>query len=473
MRFSDINCRRLVLVVRQAVLIAFLVLCVSSISRGQQWKQYADSNKNGWSQKKLEAAREFASNAGSGAVLVIDRGSVVVAWGNIEYPYKAASIRKSIYDATIGATHHKKSFDVNVTVDDMGIDDIETLSDQEKSATFENLMAARSGVYHGAAYETPGNAALRPKRGSAAADTQWYYNNWDFNVVPFCFEKLAGVSMQSAFEQNLAKPLGFEDYRPSHFFSCLEPRVSKYPALTIRVSARDLARIGQLYLRQGTWNGNTIVDRDWIDRSTDAISVFGPNHPRGEGNGYGRLWWVFPKIESSAIAFDRYHRVLARGTGGQTMVLFPEIDVIIVHLANTDASRGVGGRQLRELLTMIVDARQSAPADDCALKDVEVALLKSAPESFSNARFETVSEEEIGALTGVYEVSPQISFKLYEFDNRLFAQPIGLPYPDVELFKLENGSFGNPITPVVFRAGKTKDSIAITFEGRTVVGKKK
>lgn len=457
----------------KAAFVLAILLCFADAVFAQQWKQFADIEKAGWSEEKLEQAREFAANAGSGAVMIIEEGNVVAAWGNVEYPYKAASIRKSIYDAVIGAVHRDKSFDLGATIGEMGIEDIEPLSEQEKSATFENLMAARSGVYHGAAYETPDNAALRPKRGSAEPGSQWYYNNWDFNVVPFCFEKLSGTTIQGAFEKRIAKTLGLQDYRPGHFYAYLEPRVSKYPAITVRISARDLARIGQLYLNRGTWDGQQIIDEDWIDRSIESISKFGPNHPRGEGNAYGRLWWVNPPRSSNGVAFDKYHRVMARGTGGQIMVLFPEIDMLIVHMADTDSSRGVDGRQLRRLLEMIVDSRESAPADDCPLKDVATKSLQSAPKKFRETGFEPIEEKKIDAWVGSYEAAPNVGVKLYKFESRLFLQPLGMPYPDVELFQMDEGTWANPVAPVSVSVNESDSSISITFNGRTMTAKRK
>ena len=295
----------------------------------------------------------------------------------------------------------------------------------------------------------------------------------DFNVVPFCFEKLSGVSIQDAFEKRIAKTLALQDYHPTHFYAYLEPRVSKFPAITMRISARDLARIGQLYLNRGSWDGQQIIAEDWIDRSTETISKFGPNHPRGEGNAYGRLWWVNPPRSSNGVAFDKYHRVMARGTGGQIMVLFPEIDMLIVHMADTDSSRGVDGRQLRRLLEMIVDGRESAPADDCPLKDVETKSLQSAPKKFRETGFEPIEEKKIDAWVGSYEAAPNVGVKLYKFENRLFMQPLGMPYPDVELLQMDEGTWANPVAPVSVRVNESDGSISITFNGRTMTAKRK
>ena len=67
----------------KAAFVLAITLCFAEAVFAQQWKQFADIKKAGWSDEKLKQAREFASNAGSGAVMIIERGNVVAAWGNV------------------------------------------------------------------------------------------------------------------------------------------------------------------------------------------------------------------------------------------------------------------------------------------------------------------------------------------------------------------------------------------------------
>ena len=76
---------------------------------------------------------------------------------------------------------------------------------------------------------------------------------------------------------------------------------------------RDFARIGQLVLNRGTWNGRQLVSADWID----AI-----NTPTPENPGYGLLWWLDP--DSDAMA--------AVGDGDRVLTVLPEHDLVAVRL---------------------------------------------------------------------------------------------------------------------------------------------
>ena len=78
-------------------------LTQSSAEQGA-WRQYADPEQAGWSRQGLGIARDLAIELGSGAVVVIDRGNVVVAWGDVRRPFKMASVRKSLISALYGFT---------------------------------------------------------------------------------------------------------------------------------------------------------------------------------------------------------------------------------------------------------------------------------------------------------------------------------------------------------------------------------
>jgi len=110
----------------------------------------------------------------------------------------------------------------------------------------------------------------------------------------------------------------------------------------MRLSARDLARVGLLMARDGRWNGRQIVSREWVAASTRSWSDTGR-----PGRGYGYLWWVRPGSFS------------ANGHLGQIMVVNPARDLIIVHLVDTDDGhrKAVTDGQLSALLDRILSAK--------------------------------------------------------------------------------------------------------------------
>src|SRR5438876_551106 len=139
--------------------------------------------------------------------------------------------------------------------------------------------AARAG------WSTAGLKARRPARGSHVPGTFWYYNNWDFNVLGTVFERLTKTNLFVEFKNRIADPIGMEDYRIEDGTYVTGPD-SVYPAYPFRMTARDMARFGLLFLHNGSWRGRQVVPADWVKESTTSYS------DTGQAGGYGYLWWV-------------------------------------------------------------------------------------------------------------------------------------------------------------------------------------
>ena len=125
-------------------------------------------------------------------------------------------MRKSLLNALYGIAVAEGKIDINRTLADIGIDDrAPSLSDAERQATVRDLLMSRSGIYHPVAYEAPDQKVRRPPRDSHAHGSFWYYNNWDFNVLGFIYERLTGGRIFQDFEALIARPLGMEDFKAS------------------------------------------------------------------------------------------------------------------------------------------------------------------------------------------------------------------------------------------------------------------
>ena len=138
---------------------------------GKAWMQYATPEDAGYSSLQLRRARTRAEAIGSAAVMVVDNAHVIVAWGDVERPFKCHSVRKSFLSALYGFYVDDGTIDRETTIAELGLDDIDPLTDTEKRARIVDLLRARSGIYHRAAKETKGTDAERPARGSHAPST--------------------------------------------------------------------------------------------------------------------------------------------------------------------------------------------------------------------------------------------------------------------------------------------------------------
>ena len=238
---------------------------------GRIWEKAARPADAGWSEEALNSAWELATSMGSGAILVVHRGVVVASWGNVSEPYDVFSVRKSLLHALLGPLVESGALDLDATLAQLNIDDRAGLTATERTARVRDLLGSRSGVYLPAAYETRENAANRPRRGSHGPGEFFYYNNWDFNALGTIYERVSKGRIFEDFQQRIAAPLEMEDFSIAHT-EYERDRVSEHPAYLFRMTARDLARFGLLYLRNGRWRDRQIVPANWIDLSVKSYS---------------------------------------------------------------------------------------------------------------------------------------------------------------------------------------------------------
>lgn len=272
-----------------------------------------------------------AARLGLVALIIRNRGSDVLSWGDPARVCGVHSMRKSLLSALFGQAIATGAIDPASTLGSIGIDDDPPLTPIEKAATIQDLLEARSGIYLPLA---PGMQPLidRPARGAYAPGTHWCYNNWDFNALGEIYRRLTGKGVFEAIGHNLAVPLGFEDFDPYRDGRYVFGRdalgaTARYPNYRLSLSARDQARFGELYLHRGARQGRVIVPEDWVDRSLVARSATGRS---GSAAGYGYLWWV------GAIGGVRV--ASAVGAYGHVTAVLPDLGTVVVIQPDTDGA---------------------------------------------------------------------------------------------------------------------------------------
>lgn len=298
---------------------------------GATWRK-ASPEQLGWSPAKLEDAHKYFETLPAGNALVVDRGQIVAEWGDSSQRIKVSSVRKSLLSALYGVYVDTKRLNLNTTIEQFGIDDDPPLTVEEKQATLKMLLQARSGVYHAFVGGTPTMKAEQPQRGSHPPGTFWYYNQWDFNVLGTIFEKQLHSKIGVEFRDQIATPIQMQDFKTEdvYYLRAQAPAIEQsiHPMYVFRMSARDLARFGYLYLRHGNWNGTQIIPSAWVEESTHAYSITG-NRLGGESGGYGYLWWV----DSYGLRAKNFS---AMGSLGKYLVVVPERELVVVYLNHTE-----------------------------------------------------------------------------------------------------------------------------------------
>ena len=300
----------------------------------------------GWSVEKLDTAKNYANEIGSAAIVILHNDTLVAEWGNTNKKINSHSIRKSLLSALYGIAIDNSQLDISMDLLALGLDDENPRLDTiEKSATVQQLLQSRSGIYHPAAYETPQAVNTRPTRGSHLPGQYWYYNNWDFNALATIFENHTQLSIGQAFDDWIAKPIGLSDYRKDDVVYVYEQE-SIHPAYPFYITARDLARFGLLFLNKGTWNGEQIIPQTWIEASTTAYSEANPQ--ASPTLSYGYMWWI--RGDGSYYA---------QGTGGQRLYIDPIRQLIISHRTDTCTTGEAyhpKAFEVNRLIELVIDA---------------------------------------------------------------------------------------------------------------------
>ncbi|MGK9170507.1 beta-lactamase family protein [Inquilinus limosus] len=326
---------------------------------GTTWEMVEDLRSAGWSLEHLDRVWAQADRIGTAALMIVQGGRVVASRGDVARRYLCHSMRKSFLSALIGTHQDDGTIDLSLTLETLGIDDRERLSEREKQATIYDLLTARSGIYHPAGYETPWMKSLKPPRHSQAPGAHWCYSNWDFNALGTIYRQLIGRSIHAAFRDRIAAPVGMQDFRfdAEQADGWLEPDpCSVHHAYPFRMSTRDLARFGLLFLRDGRWRDRQVVPQGWAAASVLPYSDAGP---RGA---YGYMWWVsrqgiaFPGVVVPEGTYS------AQGAGGHYCVVIPPLDLVVVHRADTEKIDGkpvgpeVDRFKFGRLLGLVLDA---------------------------------------------------------------------------------------------------------------------
>ena len=384
---------------------------------GRNWLMYARPEDAGFSSEKLAEARRYSEQIGSAAVMVIYDGAVVAHWGDIETRYMCHSVRKSFLSALYGVHVAEGHIDLDKTMAELGIDDKPPLTPLEKQASVRDLLKARSGVYHPAAYETEAMKKARPERGSHAPGTFYYYNNWDFNTLGAIFEKQTGSTIFGEFRTRIAEPLQMQDFRLQDGYYHLEKQHSIYPAYPFRMSARDMARFGLLFLREGKWKDKQIITSEWIEESTTQYST------KDDKFGYAYLWWNI-----IAEPFGELGAYTASGYGGHWITVVPGAKLVFVHRVDTwwdlgfstctkKTRQSVSNDERLQLLGMILDAKNSK-----AKARPELLPLAERPKRIDVIKLDS---SILDNYVGEYRFPDDYTARIQRVDNRLLIDSPG------------------------------------------------
>ena len=280
------------------------------------------------------ALKELVTNleaANTTSMLVTVGDDLLLHYGDSDQVSYIASVRKSILAMLYGPYVKDGTVDLDTTLEALEFDDVQGLLPIEKRATIRHLVTARSGVYHPASNEGD-SREYAPERGSQEPGTYFLYNNWDFNAAGAVLEQLTGKNIYDIYQEQLAEPLGFQDFRRRMHKKNGDASLSQHLAYPFLMSTRDMARVGYLMLRDGNWFGEQLFDPDWIEHIRTVVTPLEEMNPpevRQNDFAYGYMWWIYkgdnPRLQGAYSGM---------GAWGQFITVHPELDMVIAHKTN-------------------------------------------------------------------------------------------------------------------------------------------
>jgi len=148
--------------------------------------------------------------------------------------------------------------------------------------------------------------------------TRFNYNSGLTIILGDIIKKKSNKELKTFAETSLFLPLGIHEYHWDQINNEL-----LFASGGLYLTTRSLAKIGQLLLNGGIWNGKQIVSKDWIELSTNRYII--PNL-NSFSDGYGFQWWKYTFTTFS----DSYECYFAAGWGEQFLFIFPDLNMVIV-----------------------------------------------------------------------------------------------------------------------------------------------
>jgi len=227
----------------------------------------------------------------------------------------------------------------------MRIRDLLTMSTGHAADTIDRLRAAPNGEWTRAFLAT----TVENPPGSP-----FIYNSGAAYMLSAIVQRVSGMTVEQYLEPRLFTPLGIQ----KHLWG-LSPEGVNMGDGGLSVRTEDFAKLGLLYLQNGSWNGEALLAPEWVTAATSREVSTGNN----DGNwsfGYGYQFW------RSRVGYR------ADGSLGQYSFVLPEQDMVLAITSGTDNSSGTNNLMnivFSTLPAVQADALPENPGSQQALRD--------------------------------------------------------------------------------------------------------
>lgn len=273
--------------------------------------------------------------------IILRHGKIVRSWGDVTRTDMTFSIAKSylalcagiaIEDGLIGDVHDP----VRLLVDDGGFD-----GPQNKDITWAQLLSLTS-EWEGTLWDKPdwidhnrevmgkGTGGVKgEKRPMQVPGSVWEYNDVRVNRLALALMQVFRRSLPEVLKERIMDPIGASDTWEWHGYDNAWVEIDGRQMQSVPggshwggglwISTLDHARIGQLMLQDGVWQGQQIISKDWINACKQPCAL----NPQ-----YGYLWWL--NTDAGMFKGASPTSFFALGVGTNVIWIDPEYDMVVV-----------------------------------------------------------------------------------------------------------------------------------------------
>ncbi len=377
-------------VAKALVLIAVACCCAvghraraEMIFPGDEWIEDTPQSQ-GIDATRLDAATEYLkTNSGADGVrelVIVRNGRLAWKGDNIDHRHGVWSCTKSFTSTVLGLLID----DQKCTLDTRAAEFVPELAAAYPDVTLRHFATMTSGYRavgdepKGGYIHGPSDTPLVPHDEPlfSPPDTQYAYWDSAMNMFGLVLTRIAGEPIEDLFRRRIAEPIGM----PADSWDWGDLADDKGLVVNggsgnqgkhVTVSARELARLGHLFLNRGNWNGRQLISASWVEEATTlqvpADLAWAQPESDIDGRGcYGCNWWVngvtsegrpkWPGAPAGTFA--------ALGYNNNRLFVIPEWGMVIVRLgldqSGGELSDEVSGTFSSKIGEALVDAPQNA-----------------------------------------------------------------------------------------------------------------
>jgi len=292
----------------------------------------------------LQEMADAAESGGSSCLVVTRDGELVGEWywrgTDASTQGEIFSATKSVTSALVGIAQDQGALDIDDRVSDYVT---EWQGTDSEDVTIRNILSNDSGREWDFVTDYVRMGIQAEDKTELAVDlgqqfppgTEWEYNNAAIQVLDAVVKTATGTDVAAFADEYLFGPTGM-DAEMGH-----DPAGNTNVFFNAQMSCRDLARFGYLWLRDGQWDGDTVVSSEYVEESLTPTPL---------NSGYGFLFWLNRPghwVEPSTLAGkpegdgvptpgapeDMFS---AQGLGGQVSVGYPSSGIVFTRMAPAD-----------------------------------------------------------------------------------------------------------------------------------------